>query len=263
MLGELRQINKLIRQLADTPLSLLIRKRIDGEVYSIDRFMRFASALIKPSDRLLDAGAGTRPYRKYFCHSNYESTDITEPTGAGLGKKHTFICNLEKIPAPKEHYDAVINTQVLEHVKNPQKAINEFYRILKYGGKLFLTAPQGLNLHGAPHHYFNFTKYGLEQLFKNAGFNIEFIKPRGGAFWLLGKIIKDFPITLLIPHFVQKSDSGSKIQVKPHFFILLPICLVLFPIYGLVIPMLLFYLDWLDLRKEYTLGYACYCTKQK
>jgi len=41
------------------------------------------------------------------------------------------------------HTNAIINTQVLEHVEYPQKVLDEFYRILAPGGKLFLTAPQG------------------------------------------------------------------------------------------------------------------------
>jgi len=65
-------------------------------------------------------------------------------------KMHNFICSLDNIPKPNNSYGVIINTQVLEHVAEPQKVITEFYRILKPKGKLFLTAPQGWGIHGEP-----------------------------------------------------------------------------------------------------------------
>ena len=43
-------------------------------------------------------------------------------------------------------YDLVIASDVLEHVFDVQKAIEEIYRILKVGGKAVITVPQGDNL---------------------------------------------------------------------------------------------------------------------
>lgn len=43
-------------------------------------------------------------------------------------------------------YDLVIASDVLEHVFDDQKAIEEIYRILKVGGRAVLTVPQGDNL---------------------------------------------------------------------------------------------------------------------
>ena len=43
-------------------------------------------------------------------------------------------------------YDLVIASDVLEHVFDDQKAIEEIYRILKIGGRALITVPQGDNL---------------------------------------------------------------------------------------------------------------------
>jgi SAM-dependent methyltransferase len=43
-------------------------------------------------------------------------------------------------------YDLVIASDVLEHVFDDKKAIEEIYRILKVGGRAVLTVPQGNNL---------------------------------------------------------------------------------------------------------------------
>lgn len=239
-----------------------IRLRIDAEAFSIIKFIEFASKNIKSTDKVLDAGAGSCPYKKYFSHAKYESTDFDDIFDKSSKYKHDFICSLSKIPKPNKSYNAIINTQVLEHVEYPQRVIKEFYRILKSGGKLFLTAPQGWGIHGEPYHFFNFTKYGLESLFKNAGFKIIFIKPRGGIFWYLGNRIKTLPDYILIQYLFEKKRNVIKFRPRPLAFILFPIYLICLPFCNFLIPLIFFYLDKLDKKQDYTLGYACYCIKK-
>ncbi len=45
-------------------------------------------------------------------------------------------------------FDTVISCETIEHVTNPNKAVKELYRVLKPGGKLFLTCPNYFNLFG-------------------------------------------------------------------------------------------------------------------
>ena len=121
--------------------------KLDPERYSIAEFMEYASKEITKTDRVLDAGAGSAPYKKYFIHANYESTDFEDIFDKKSKDMHNFICSLDNIPKPNNSYDVIINTQVLEHVPEPLKVITEFYRVLKPNGKLFLTAPQGWGIH--------------------------------------------------------------------------------------------------------------------
>lgn len=229
-----------------------IRTKTDAETFGIIQFMEFAGKKMKQFDKVLDAGAGSRPYRKYFSHAKYESTDRS----CNSSDKYDFICSLDKIPKPDNFYDVIINTQVLEHVEYPQEVMNEFYRILKPGGQLFLTAPQGWGLHEEPYHFFNFTKYGLESLFRNAGFKVIFIKPRGGIFWYLGYRLRTLPGYI----FSQYKDS-TKFKSRFLAYILYPFYLLARFICEYLIPMLFFYLDQIDKKRDYTLGYACYCVR--
>lgn len=144
---------------------------LDAEAFSITEFIKFSSGEIKSSERILDAGAGSCPYRSYFDHAEYESTDFEDIFDKSSKQKHNFICSLENIPKPNNHYDAIINTQVLEHVEKPQEVINALV------------------------------------------------------------------------------------------FLLLPFYIISFPICKYLIPLAFFYLDRLDKKQDYTLGYACYCTK--
>lgn len=267
MIDKIKFLKKIQRSLillrnAIIPRFLIIRTK--PEEFSIKKFIEFVSKEVKEGERVLDTGAGKCPYKKYFSHTQYESTDFEDIFEKDYKENHNFICNLEKIPKADNFYDAILNTQVLEHIEHPQKVIEEFYRILKPGGKLFLTAPQESELHGEPYHFFNFTKYGLKALFKKAGFKIIFIKPRGGIFWFLAYKIKKLPSYIFYQYlFEREKDSFkiSKIKIKPGTIILFPFYLISIPFSSFIFPLIFFYLDKLDKKKNCTLGYMCYCLK--
>ncbi len=61
-------------------------------------------------------------------------------------------------------YNSILCTQVLEHVKNPFKAVSELHRILRPSGKLFLTVPFQNKIHMEPHDYWRFTEFSIAHL---------------------------------------------------------------------------------------------------
>ena len=228
-------------------------QRRDPEAWSITRFVQWASTQVADRALLLDAGAGDCKYQIYFSHTQYESTDFGDVFDKSARGKHTFVCDLTSITRPSNTYDAVLCTQVLEHVPDPRAVLGELYRVLKPGGQLFLTIPQGYGVHGAPYNFFNFTSFGIEHLLTQVGFDVKFIQPRGGIFWLLAKIMQ------LLPSYLSwqstSIDSILKRMIKTVLFFLPSGILKVF------IPLLLFPLDRFDHKKTWTLGYACYSRK--
>jgi len=212
-------------------------EKMDAEHYGIVELVKFASKKISDNSILVDAGAGECLYKVFFPNANYVAVDFVLPKRKN--SKLDVIADLTFLPFRDDSVDAILNTQVLEHIKKPEKALSEFYRVLKNEGKLFLTAPQGWGIHYAPHDYFRFTSYALEYLFKSVGFKIVFIKPRGGYFWYLGNALR-------------QSMAFIKNRILRIF---------LLPFLRGVIPYLCFYLDGLDENKTWTLGYACFCKK--
>jgi SAM-dependent methyltransferase len=217
--------------------------RTDAENWSISRFIKTAASQIPESSLIFDAGAGSSPYLRYLHRHRYQSSDI-QP-----GNNVTFVADLHHLPISDRRYDAVICTQVLEHVQYPQKVLDELFRVLRPGGAIFLTAPQGWGLHQEPHHYFNFTSYGLQLLFRDAGFRDISINERGGILWYLGKRIR-----ILIPYLYWQYRGIPKLTM--FLFYLLSA-----PLFRYALPMTFFYLDAIDRKKGYTLGYACTCRK--
>ena len=87
------------------------------------------------------------------------------------------------IPQDDSSYHCLLSTAVLEHLEDPQAALREAFRVLHSGGYAIYTAPLYWHLHEEPRDYYRYTKYGLEHLFKTAGFEIIEITPLSG-FWI-------------------------------------------------------------------------------
>ena len=72
----------------------------------------------------------------------------------------------ETLPFRDNTFDIAICSAVLEHVKEPQLIIHEMYRILKPGGKVYITVPFLQPYHAAPEDYQRWTLNGLKDLMK-------------------------------------------------------------------------------------------------
>lgn len=53
-------------------------------------------------------------------------------------------CNAEELPLKDKSVDYVVANALLEHLPNEQKAINEWKRVLKENGRMFITVPLSL-----------------------------------------------------------------------------------------------------------------------
>jgi glycosyltransferase involved in cell wall biosynthesis/SAM-dependent methyltransferase len=66
----------------------------------------------------------------------------------------------EPLPCADASFDVVVCTEVLEHIRKPQAAIDEFFRVLRPGGVLLISVPdlaieegwERVNRFGNPHH---------------------------------------------------------------------------------------------------------------
>jgi SAM-dependent methyltransferase len=73
--------------------------------------------------------------------------------------------NLEKFE--DQSFDVVFAFEVLEHIDEPQKAASEFHRVLKQGGRLYVSTPFTFGVHEAPIDFFRYTRFGLKKVFEN------------------------------------------------------------------------------------------------
>lgn len=140
--------------------------------------------------RLLDAGAGELKNRKHCVHLEYVSHDACRYTGNGVDEGlHTgawdtsridIVSDITDIPMPDESFDAVLCSEVLEHIPEPTHALDEFARLLRPGGMLILTAPFSSNVHFAPYYFCSgFSKYWYEHHLQLRGFSIDVLEANG------------------------------------------------------------------------------------
>lgn len=146
------------------------RRRINPSRVRLRREMvRFARGT-KRGMRVLDAGAGKSPYRNLFKHARYEAADFAQLSTAYAPLD--YVCDITDIPVEDATFDRVICNQVLEHVSEPEKAIAELFRVLKPGGRIFLSAPLFFAEHQKPYDFFRYTQFALRKMFEDAGFEI-------------------------------------------------------------------------------------------
>ena len=84
-----------------------------------------------------------------------------------LGERDCDIAgDLQDMPLADESLDAIICTEVLEHVTDPMLAVREMWRVLKPGGILLASAPFLWPWHGTAdyHDYWRFTHEGWARL---------------------------------------------------------------------------------------------------
>lgn len=133
--------------------------------------------------KTLDIGAGDfSRYKKFFKTDEYLKMDINNADNLDI------VGSADNIPLADNFCDSVVSTQVFEHLKNPFKAADEIFRILKPGGICLLTIPQWNELHEEPNDYYRYTKFGIMEIFETRGFETMVIDRRGGFFTMIFQI---------------------------------------------------------------------------
>ncbi|HTC59861.1 MAG TPA: glycosyltransferase [Solirubrobacteraceae bacterium] len=160
------------------------------ERQSIVEFVAAAAASLPTGSLVLDVGAGSAPFRELFSHTDYVTVDRARSLH-GAANDFDLVASADDIPLKQASVDAIVCTQVLEHLPEPVDALTEFFRLLKPGGVLFLTAPLVWEEHEKPDDYFRYTRSGLAHILEKVGFEHIEITGRGDCFSTLAQLLRN------------------------------------------------------------------------
>lgn len=179
----------------------------------------FERLVREPRGTLLDVptGAGAMAHRLKKAGFEVFCCDINPAYFSAPGLKMDLGDLNASLPYPNGSFDYVVCLEGIEHTENPFNAIREFSRLLKTGGKLFLSLPNYLNIERR-------LRFLVTGLFSKIPSPKKLGKERFEDLWMLHLSFLTFPILkLMLEHSGFKIISVDMDKKKKRMKYLLPI----------------------------------------
>jgi SAM-dependent methyltransferase len=154
-----------------------INRRLDEIIAGFARYRR--------GGRLLDVGCGAGTFLRAARRSGWEAVGVeVSATAAEHNRAEGFeVFNGELAEAryPEGEFDVVVLSEVLEHVPEPREMLREVLRVMRPGGLLWATTPNGRGFSARalglkwsavspPEHLHLFSRGAVESLLTEVGF---------------------------------------------------------------------------------------------
>lgn len=158
---------------------------------------------MNPDTYVMNMGSGEEDnYKKLFAPYGNELIRIGLPHSGNID----VFGDAMQLPIKTGSIDVLISSSVFEHLKNPEKAASEIYRILKTGGKVYAEIPFLRGYHMEPIDYQRYTIMGIEELFSRHGFKLIEKGICSGSFNALALIWTDFLLSI--------APRGTKLPIR-------------------------------------------------
>jgi SAM-dependent methyltransferase len=130
--------------------------------------------------KLLDFGCGSKPYKALFAHNTeYTGVDYENPGHSHVNEQIDIFYDGKTIPCESNYFDAVLSSEVFEHIFNLEEVLGELHRVMKPGANILITCPFVWKEHEVPHDFARYTHFALTHLFEKNGFKIKTLDKSG------------------------------------------------------------------------------------
>jgi 2-polyprenyl-3-methyl-5-hydroxy-6-metoxy-1,4-benzoquinol methylase len=135
---------------------------LDVDVQANDPWHALVRRYLRPLDdiagrRILEIGCGRGGFSCWIARQaepqeqvaiDFSDTAVAKARAhasqAGLHAIHWETGDIQAIARPDASFDTVVSCETIEHVPDPRRAVRELARVLRRGGRLFLTTPNYL-----------------------------------------------------------------------------------------------------------------------
>jgi len=170
----LTTLRKKARFLAKTPLHPQWLHRSNSDAYK---------ALISEIDEnqtVLDIGCYNKWAKQYLPPScQYYGLDYYETAVNWYRSAPDVYGDALALPIAPESFNVVILIDVLEHICDSRRLLDQIHQVLKSDGKVIMSLPFLYPLHDAPRDFVRLTIHGVEHLAAQSNFDIEVCDPLG------------------------------------------------------------------------------------
>jgi SAM-dependent methyltransferase len=159
----------------------------------VDRFHLRHIPTLPESSLILDLGGNRTGKRGFFDIEQYGLQVIY--ANLSTKKKPDVQALAERLPFRNGAFDAVVCSELLEHVPSPPIVLAEIHRLLRTRGTLFVCVPFLNRIHADPYDYGRYTDYYWLETLEKSGFGDIRIEKQG-LFWsVLVDMLRDLAYT--------------------------------------------------------------------
>ncbi len=176
-MGMIRDCARLLRRTPVHPQWLLGRRQVPGGLAS-------ATGLI------LDIGAADRWIAAHLPEAaSYVALDYPATGNEFYNARPDIFADACRLPVADACVDGVVCLEVIEHVPDPAQAVREIARVLKPGGRAWISMPFLYPVHNEPYDFQRFTEFGLRRDMARAELDVIDLHHSGHAVRAAGLIL--------------------------------------------------------------------------
>jgi len=171
-------------------------KEVAGGEYEVPWYFAQALSELRTARRgeLLDVGCAEGYFLYLAQKAGYQVTGLDfNPVSLEIARKLLEVSTVYQYSVeelgdrfPGRQFDVVTVFEVLEHLADPSQTVRSIHKLLKPGGKLFLSVPGNRRwpaffhpeVDAPPHHLTLWTEEALKKLLERAGFRVSYVRAK-------------------------------------------------------------------------------------